>query len=351
MSEQGFWNSDWAELQRRYWENWNEMSRKAMGVSAPVRSPWEQGLDHWWQAVAPAAPDMTKEFMSKMIEQGKNAFRVAEEFGKAFQQQGGGDDWSAVLNRTFADLREAFAGGMEFDREDALHKMMAFWEMPLDNWQRMISSLSLTPGDTLRNMPHGDAAVHFERLMSAPGLGYTRVEQRQQKEMVRRVMDYQRALQEYVGFFSNLGALSVDRMRETVEALGREERRIESVRALYDTWVGACEEVYGEQVMTPEYARIHGQLVNALMGLKNQMGCMVDEALGAMNMPTRAELRTLQTRMQENRREIRALQAEVAALREQAAVPRRAAPGRAAPAKKTAAARKSAPVRKTAARK
>ena len=37
--------------------------------------------------------------------------------------------------------------------------------------------------------------------------------------------------------------------------------------------------------------------------LKQRMAIMVDEALGAMNMPTRSELRTLQDRLQETRRE------------------------------------------------
>lgn len=38
---------------------------------------------------------------------------------------------------------------------------------------------------------------------------------------------------------------------------------------------------------------------------------MIDESLGALNMPTRREVRTLQVRVQENRREIRCLQAEL----------------------------------------
>jgi len=206
----------------------------------------------------------------------------------------------------------------------------------------------LTPGDTLRNMPHGDASGHFDRLMSAPGLGYTREEQRQQKEMTRRVVDYQRAFQEYMQFFSGIGALSVDRMRQIVEEIGKEGKTIDSARVLYDTWVGACEEVYGEQVMTPEYAKIHGQLVNALMGVKHQMGCMVDESLGALNMPTRAELRTLQARMQENRREIKQLRIEIESLKEQLVKPEskpRAASKRKSTAKK-AAAKKAAPAQK-----
>jgi class III poly(R)-hydroxyalkanoic acid synthase PhaE subunit len=192
--------------------------------------------------------------------------------------------------------------------------MMAFWEMPYDNWQRMVSSLSLVPGDLLRNMPHNDG---IERFLSAPGLGYMREEEGQYKQLMQRVVTYQRALSEYMQFFSNLGMLSANRLREKVQELVDEGKQIDSARSFYDLWVGCSEEVYGEQVMTPEYAKIHGKLVNALMALKQKLSQLVDETLGGLNMPTRRELRTLQDRLQDSRREYKALQAEVEMLKEQ----------------------------------
>jgi class III poly(R)-hydroxyalkanoic acid synthase PhaE subunit len=78
----------------------------------------------------------------------------------------------------------------------------------------------------------------------------------------------------------------------------------------------SCEEVYGEQVMTPEYAGIHGRLVNALMATKKHFSQMVDENLGALNMPTRSEIRTLQDRLQETRRENKQLRQELEQLQD-----------------------------------
>jgi class III poly(R)-hydroxyalkanoic acid synthase PhaE subunit len=103
-------------------------------------------------------------------------------------------------------------------------------------------------------------------------------------------------------------------MRDFMEA---QEKPVESARALYDSWVGCCEQVYAEEVKTAEYARISGRLINAQMAVKQRMAIMVDEALGAMNMPTRSELRTLQDRLQETRREYKALRHEVEALKRQ----------------------------------
>ena len=57
------------------------MSRKAMGLEGgDVTSPWQAALDHWWKAVSPAAPDASKQFMERMMEQGKSFFRMAETF-------------------------------------------------------------------------------------------------------------------------------------------------------------------------------------------------------------------------------------------------------------------------------
>jgi len=316
MSNKGLWDDTWVDVQKSYWENWSELSRRAMGLDEPKTSPWEQGLDHWWRAVSPAAPQPARAFMEKMLEQGKAFFRMGDQLAKNLQGASKGTDWGDALNRTFGDLQKAFAGPWEGQGEDALHKMMAFWEMPLDNWQRMVSSLSLLPGDLLRNMPHGAAGGHLDRFLSVPGLGYAREEQGQQQELVRLALNYQRQLQAYLEFFSELGVQSVDCMRrKTLERTG-EDQPVDSARTLYDMWVESCEEVYSEQVRTPRYAQLHGRLVNALMALKRHLGQMVDEALGAMNMPTRAELRTLQDRMQETRRENKRLRADLADLAE-----------------------------------
>ncbi len=352
MSNRAFWDQDWSELQRSYWENWNDLSRRAMGLDTPPANPWEQAMDHWRQAVAPGLAQPARGFMDKMLDQGKAFFRMSEGFTRNLQPDAGGD-WAAALERSFGDLQKAFSGPSTGDGQESMQKLMAFWEMPLDNWQRMLSSLSLMPGDLLRNMPHGAGSEHFERFLSAPGLGYTREEQGQQQELMRRLMDYQRALQAYSQFFADLGMHSVECMRKKLLERDDQAKPVDSARQLYDLWVQSCEEVYAEQVSTPRYAQLHGGLVNALMALKRHQGQMVDEALGAMNMPTRSELRTLQDRLQQTRRDNQHLRCELETLREQVDKLAQPQPPASAPASTPtarAAKKKAAPRRKTAAK-
>jgi class III poly(R)-hydroxyalkanoic acid synthase PhaE subunit len=299
--------------------------------------------------------------MERLMEQGKSYFSTVERFTRDLPVGGGADGGWDVLNKTFEDMQHAFSGGWEkFAADDSMHRMLGFWEMPLDNWQRMMSSLSpMMPGDMLRNMPHDQVKGGFERMLSAPGLGYTREEQAQYQDLTRRWLDYQSAMQEYMGFFGKLGVKSVQSLKEVIQSRADSDQPIDSGRTLYDSWIGCCEAVYAEEVSTAEYARIHGHLVNAQMALKKRMSVMVDENLGALNMPTRSELRTLQDRVQEARRENKRLRRELDAIKRQlgTAPAVAAAPAETAPAAvtktptATAAPKKKAVSKKKAAAK
>jgi len=311
-----FFNDDWLALQRSYWDNWTAMSRKAMGVegAAPLTAPWENALEQWWKALAPAAPEASKVFMERMLDQGKTLFQMAESFATP---TGGTANPLALWTSALEDLQARFSGAAT-DQNSAAQRMLSFWEMPLDNWQRMMSSLSPLPGDALRNMPHDQLQDHLKRALAAPGLGYTREEQGQYQELMRCTLAYQTALQEYSGFYNQLGMKSLQRLGSHFQSLS-DDKPIESARALYDQWITCCEAVYAEEVATPEYAKIHGHLINAQMALKKRMSVMVDEQLGALNMPTRSELRTVQDRLQDTRRDNKQLQQRLHLLEKQLA--------------------------------
>lgn len=316
MSETGLWTNDWLETQQKYWEAWTDMSRKALGLEAQNKNPWEQALDHWWQAVAPAVPASSSDFMNKMMDQGKAFFHIADDLVRNLDPKAAaGADWTQALNKTLNDMEQVLSGE-PVEGDDSMHKMMAFWEMPFDNWQRLVSSMSIMPGDLLRNVPHEQVKESLHRFLSAPGLGYTREEQGAYQDLVKRAIDYQRTMQSYMQFFSGMGLKAVDRMRGAVVQRFQEDKPVESARALYDLWVGCCEDVYSQEVSSEEYAKVHGELVNSLMAFKHRLGVIVDESLGAMNMPTRAELRTLQDRLQETRRDNKTLRRELEMMKE-----------------------------------
>lgn len=320
MSDRGFWDDNLQALQQNYWESWSRISRKALGTETPLqKNPWEMAQEHWWQAVSPAAPEIAKAFMGRMMDQGKQFFRMAELFAGSQQPGDAAPDSTEVLDRISASLGAAGGEGAASESSERLYKMMGFWVLPLDTWQRMASLLSILPGDLFRNVLQNGAESATERLFSVPGLGYSQQEQAHLQELMRLIRGYQRALHEYSQFFSGIGSESVERLRETFRRKAVNGEVTDSARTLYDTWVRTCEAVYGEHVMTPDFAGVNGQLVNAAMAVKHHVGMMVDEKLGSLNLPTRRELRTLQSRIQENRRENKRLRSELEVLKEQVA--------------------------------
>lgn len=310
MTDKDFWGKDWMDIQRKYWEGWTDLTQQAMGSTSPPSNPWETAMRQWWNTVAPAAPNPAQEFAQKIIDQGMGFFRMGEQFAEGLGKMPEMGDWSKLAESWLNGLQKSFSARSEI-AEDAVNRMMAFWEMPLDNWKRMASTLSLMPGDVLRNVPHHERLNQF---LSAPGLGYTREEQAQYQKLARLALDYQRALQDYSQFFSGLGLKASERMRTLLKARQDENRPVESARELYDLWISACEQTYNEQVMSDEYAHQHGQLVNALMAYKAHASEIIDETLGALNMPTQRELRTVHERLQRTRRETSCMRGDLTAM-------------------------------------
>jgi class III poly(R)-hydroxyalkanoic acid synthase PhaE subunit len=353
MTSNATWTDEWMEMQQKYWQNWADATQRLFGQETSPANAWGNAMENWWKMVSPAAgSDLTRGFYGKMVEQGKAFFQMAEQFSSKLGGATGAatGDWSGAMDGAMQGLKDAFS---KMNAGDAsVHKMLAFWELPFDNWQRMVSSLSLVPGDVLRNVPTEGMRSKLDRVLGTPGLGYTREEQGQYQELSRAVLDYQETLAEYLNFFSRLGVGAVERLQWQVKEAESKHKPITSARNLYDTWVSCCEAEYADSVMTEEYSQLHGRLVNALMRLKQRMSLIVDEYLGALNMPTRRELRTLQDRVQEARRETKRLRHEVEALKKQLGQgPAKAAPAAApattaAPAKAPAAKKVPARTRK-----
>jgi class III poly(R)-hydroxyalkanoic acid synthase PhaE subunit len=246
-----------------------------------------------------------------------------------FQSQ---DDWQVAL-RTIAERWQA---GFSQSAGDA--GFATFWNLPFDTWSRTASAASVFPGDFLEShkpetWSRFADGLHrnMERFLSVPALGYTREVQEQGQEMVRLALEYHRALQAYGMAFRDLGTETLSRLQKRLAESAERQEPVTSLRALYDVWVDCSEEAYLELVSTDSYAEVYGRMVNALMALKHHGRNLVDEAVGAMGLPTRHGLSTLQQRQQELRREVAGLRRELSAMRsvqEELAALRREVDGR-----------------------
>ncbi|MCV6638477.1 class III poly(R)-hydroxyalkanoic acid synthase subunit PhaE [Candidatus Albibeggiatoa sp. nov. NOAA] len=306
---------DWLKLQQQYWETYLNMTHQAVQDTAKATtdstsnsSPWVNTLDIYWKTLSPLVQPEAKDVLEKFVTQGQQFFHFATTFLKVFHQAPHDAD-PELWQQYFDELKQTLA---DFTNEQ--HQGLSFWELPLDNWQRAVGTLSLLPNDFFQNLkPHNlsqELHENVQRWLSTPGVGCTREWQDQLQESTRLWMIYQKAHQEYRNILSRVGTRTVDLMQEKAVKLQEDHKKIENLRQLYDLWVDCGEIAYAEIVNTDEYAEINARLVNTLMAWKKHERSMIDDLLSSMNMPTRKELDSLHLRLQQLRRETRILKAK-----------------------------------------
>lgn len=316
---------DWENLQHNYWNAWlslmqnmTKMAAQSSAASAPEipnsMTHWSESLELWWEALASSLTPENHEVLRKFIDQGKSYFRLNGEFLKAFQSLQNSDpnsaEWQHLWDVGFEELKTSFVNARTKQNET-----FGFWEMPLDNWQRTLSSLSTMPNDFLENFK--DEVVHSERkrlsskmeqLLSMPGIGYTREWQEQFQNGARLWLKYQNAQQDYSAQFQKIGLRTIELLRKRMLQLQQQNETVNDLRSLYNIWVDCGEEAYAEHVKTAEFITIHARLINSLMAWKRHEQKVIDTVLSALHMPTRKELDTMNLRIHQLRRENKLLQ-------------------------------------------
>jgi class III poly(R)-hydroxyalkanoic acid synthase PhaE subunit len=326
------WVQAWSDLQRRSWEAWSSAARTAMTGASPVSGAagagvdpwalWRESLTRWQQSLGAQSGQSVAQVYGRLLEQGFGYLRLSEQLFRTLNSveaaQKAGADWTAAVNRSMEQAKEAFSKACT-DAGDAAQGCMALLGLPMDTWRRVVSSMSLFPGDFLQLLKQedvrhiGDAMrLRFEQFLSIPPLGYTRESQEQVQEAMRYWMDYQEALSKYSAVFAKVGLRALDLLQRKLLEMGSGDERPDTVRRLYDLWVDCGEEAYAEVVSSGEYGELNAAVVNSSMALKRQGQLMVDELLSAMNMPSRRELNTAHERIHRLDREVKALQAQVA---------------------------------------
>ena len=318
------WMSALTEVQRRSWDTWCSLAQQSTRAGASSVDPWAMWRDamtRWQQAATSARPATWGPVYNQVLEQGFNYLRLSDMVLSAFQSiqaaQKAGQDWMGAANRSFEQARQAVARACEQAGEFS-ESFVGLAGLPLDNWRRVMSSLSLLPGDMLQLLKQEDVKhlgdvvrARLEQFLSVPPLGYTREWQEQVQESARYWMDYEEALRKYNQVFGKVALRALDLFQRRIMDMAGKGERLDSLRGLYNLWIDCGEEAYAEVVSSGEYGELNARLVNASMVVKLHSQRMVDEAIGSMNMPTRRELNSAHERGQELARQVKSLQEEL----------------------------------------
>lgn len=323
------WIDAWAELQRKSWESWSSLAQQALTSSHSAATDpwqwWQEGWARWREMLLPNADAATQDVYRKLLDQSTHYLRMSQDMLKAFQGMQTavqmGEDWMKVLNHVFEQARDSFAK-MSIEGNDLMRGYLALWGLPLDTWHRVSSSLSLFPGDMLQAVKEGDSRrlgdvlhANLQRFLSIPPVGYTREWQELGQEALQSWLQYQHALSGYLRLMARAGGRTLELMQHRLLEMASAGKQVESLRQFYDLWVDCAEEAYSEVTSAAEFGEASAQLVNAAMTLKRQSQCIMEEAVSTLNLPTRLELDSAHYRVHQLKREVKALQQELKALR------------------------------------
>lgn len=191
--------------------------------------------------------------------------------------------------------------------------------------------LGLDPlGGQFANAPGG---ADLRALLQLPTFGMAREHQEQAQQGILALLDFQQKSQRYQALIGKAWQRGSQLFQQRLTAGNEATKPIETPRALYDAWVDAIEEGYAEIALSADFSQAYADYVNAQMKVRQHLQGDVERMTGQLGMPTRTEVNSIGRRLQEVRRELRAIREatavsttpakELAALRNEVAALRR----------------------------
>ena len=310
----------------------NPFAANPFAQFAAAGNPLTSAFDQWWATMKPEVQGDIGTVAQRFYDMGKSFMSMAEGvFGAAAvqdQPEAAMNMWMTSMHNVLQQWITQIQNNMDIATPDlpgVSGTTLSAWAQFADSvapWLNMSQHLAkevaeghLPGGIEIPGV--GAAQEQFFRALSMPGLGYTREQQERLQTLARNLLSYHDAFRAYKLAFAKTALSSLDSVQKHLQALHEEGKHIDSLRALYDMWVDASEHAYADFAMSDEYQVVYGDLVNALMRVRQDMNAMAEQQYQLMNIPTRSEIDTMQHRQQENRRESRHLRREIADLRVQ----------------------------------
>lgn len=278
---------DLLKLMQQWATYLDKQSREAPG-GKPF--PW-QSSDMNASMSAPQA-----ELIALLTQQSVEFTRFAEQIVELLEQQGRQTDLSSIINHF----------------QDHLRRLTQEWI--LSRWQlpEQLGALFRTHSfqdDLLLDNPfiHG-----LKSLLNTPDqLGLQHSLQRQLKNGVDLLIEYEQALRQYSAHYSEINSAATREFLDSIEAAAP---AIDSLGQLHDLWVESYEQRYAKAIGTLEYRQAHGRISNAVMRLRLFLQQLRNTQLQQLGIPNEEQLTQVHQQLNEQRRNLKALKRELAEL-------------------------------------
>ena len=288
------WTQDFDALSRQYWNAWSGMAAQSGGQGSQANG-WKQMLDLWapWARDGRASIDQTVERMNSQA-----------------------GDWLGRMQ----DLAQSFARKQSSPAEIA------------KAWKDMLAPGGSNPFESMFAQGAGPGAAGIDQwmkqaapmleawqgqisgLLGMPAFGAGREQQERWQSLMKARLDYQQAMAAYAAVLMGCGQRAFAVFESKLAERSEPGRQIDSARGLFDLWIDAAEEAWGEVALSPEYRRVYGELANAQMRVRAGVQDQVERFAGQFGMPSRTEVNSSHRKVTLLEREVRELKQRLAAL-------------------------------------
>ena len=179
-----FFDTDWLEIQKKYMDALASFGLQSGDTESSVTfdTPWHKALDFWWQSVQSSIPDQSQAIFSHLMQQSKSFYSVTEQFAQMMTTLAatteGSSEWQSLLNESIKKMQEQLIN-LSSVTEASGEQIRSVWQAPYESWQRCVSSIMGEQWDTSLTGKKEDMPNVVARLMTIPGIGYTRESQDQ----------------------------------------------------------------------------------------------------------------------------------------------------------------------------
>lgn len=313
-------NGEFERLARQYWSAWS-----GFAPQAPANGPmpgFKDGLAWWTQLAGRGNDDINAALERTQAQAGQWFGAMQELVAKFAEKPAGAADIAAQWNQLLAGT-----GGNPM--ADMFQRMAGADARGFDAWMTQAAPML------------GSLRSEANTLLGLPAFGLAREHQERLQKLAQAQLAYQDRIKDYNALLARVGQGAFARFESKLAERSEPGRQIESARALFDLWIDAAEEAWNEVALGTEYRQVYAELVNAQMRLRAGVQREIELVAGQFGLPTRSEINASHRKVAMLERELRALKAQAASVRDVPVAP--AGTDAPRPAAKRAAARRDTP--------
>ncbi len=289
----------WLAAQRSYWQTLQHSDQ------APSPESWTDFITLSQKTFGQALPPQYSQLVDILSAQSRNFNRFGADLLCRLHQPPGDTQPDTVITEL-----------QHYMQKQALELLLQQWQLP-----SQVAALFQTHSVRDELLLENPFIAGLKDLLESPATDAGSTLQRQLRESIGLLQQYQEALTAYIEHHTQINQDAGARMSQGVAAA---EAPITTLRQLHDLWVASYEAAYSDRVFTPAYQQAHGNLSNALMQLLKFAQDVRDSQFETLGLATRRSLDTalqrqhqLRKQMKQTRREITELQQGLMALQQQ----------------------------------